>query len=119
MSAWVLPTELGEYREILRQECERRVLFSFQHGGMILSLGLHIDGYRECDGPIDPSMVLDGSWHHCAGTFDGEAMRVYVDGVEVGDDALAHGETRLDELFKALLEELMTGRLSAVPLIDE
>ncbi len=27
--------------------------------------------------------------------------------------------TLLDELFKAMLEELMTGRLSAVPLTDD
>ncbi len=83
LSAWVLPTDLGVYREILRQECGRRVLFSFQHDGTILSLGLNIDGYVECDGSIDPARVLDGEWHHCAGTFDGTTMRVYLDGVEV------------------------------------
>ena len=33
-------------------------------------------------------------------------------------DSLAKEEAFLDELFKAILEELMTGRLSAVPLIE-
>ncbi|MBD3175632.1 MAG: hypothetical protein GF320_10660 [Armatimonadia bacterium] len=84
VSAWVLPTDLSGYREILRQECDRRVLFSFQHGGGILALGLNIGGYMECDAPVDPAAVLDGNWHHCAATFDGETMRVYLDGSEIG-----------------------------------
>jgi hypothetical protein len=28
--------------------------------------------------------VFDGEWHHVAGTFDGQAVRLYVDGVEQG-----------------------------------
>jgi hypothetical protein len=34
-------------------------------------------------------------------------------------DALEKESSLLDELFKAMLEELMTGRLSALPLIKE
>jgi len=85
LSAWVIPTDLSNYREIFRKEDgENRVLFSFQGDGTILSLGLNIDGYIECDAPIRPEQVLDGNWHLCAATFDGRAMRVYLDSVEVG-----------------------------------
>ncbi|MDD4871205.1 MAG: hypothetical protein PHR77_11655 [Kiritimatiellae bacterium] len=84
ISAWVRPLDLGNYKEIMRQECESRVLFSFQNHGSILSLGLNIDGYAECDASISADKILAGLWHHCAGTFDGETMRVYLDGVEVG-----------------------------------
>ncbi len=85
LSAWTKPEDLGTYKEIFRKEDgERRVLFSFQHDGMILSLGLNIDGYVECDAPLDPARVLDGMWHHCAATFDGRMMRVYLDGKEIG-----------------------------------
>ncbi|NIA14194.1 MAG: hypothetical protein GWP08_08935 [Nitrospiraceae bacterium] len=84
LSAWVRPTDLGGYREIFRQECGERILFSFQASGTILSLGLNVDGYEECDARIDAKAVSDGLWHHCAATFDGETMRVYLDGVEVG-----------------------------------
>jgi len=83
-SAWTRPTNLSGYREIFRQECPERLLFSFQNNGTILSLGLNVDGYEECDAPIDPAQVLDGAWHHCAATFDGRVMRVYLDGEEVG-----------------------------------
>ncbi len=80
-SVWVLPTDLRGYREIFRKEDgDNRVLFSFQNDGHILSLGLNIDGYVECDARIDPNQVLDGLWHHCAATFDGREMCVYLDG---------------------------------------
>jgi hypothetical protein len=81
LSVWTLPTDLRGYREIFRKEDgDHRILFSFQNDGNILSLGLNINGYVECDARIDPNQVLDGLWHHCAATFDGREMRVYFDG---------------------------------------
>jgi hypothetical protein len=32
----------------------------------------------------DPAQVWDGKWHHVAGTFDGNSVRFFVDGGEVG-----------------------------------
>lgn len=83
-SVWAKPSELGGNREIFRQECGKRLLFSFQGSGHILTLGLNVGGYVECDAKITPGQVLDGWWHHCAATFDGKCMRVYLDGKEVG-----------------------------------
>ena len=84
-SAWAKPTELSSYREIFRKEDGNdRVLFSFQNDGTILSLGLNVGGYVECDAKITPERVRDGRWHHCAATFDGRWMRVYLDGDEIG-----------------------------------
>ena len=84
-SAWVKPAGFDPYNEIFRKEDgEQRVLFSFQEKGTILSLGLNIGGYLECDAKIDPLEVADGQWHHCAATFDGEWMRVYLDGRLIG-----------------------------------
>ena len=72
LSAWVMPTEFAACNEIFRKEDgDARVLFSFQEEGSILSLGLNIGGYVECDAKIEPDQLLDGRWHHCAGTFDG------------------------------------------------
>lgn len=86
ISAWVVPTDLSTYREIFRKEDgDNRVLFSFQNDGRYLSLGLNIGGYVECDAPIQPEQVLDGRWHHCAATFDGTWIRVYLDGVKIGE----------------------------------
>ena len=87
ISAWVKPEELANYREIFRKEDgDRRILFSFQGNGGILSLGLHVDraGYDELDARVDPASLLDGRWRHVAGTFDGRKMRVYLDGLQIG-----------------------------------
>ncbi|MBN1346777.1 MAG: PD40 domain-containing protein, partial [Phycisphaerae bacterium] len=84
LSAWAKPTDVSGYREIFRQEADQRLLFSFQESGSILSLGLNIGGYIECDGKISSAQLLDGWWHHCAATFDGKCMRIYFDGKEVG-----------------------------------
>ncbi len=84
-SAWVRPEGFDQYNEIFRKDDgDNRLLFSFQNNGSILSLGLNVGGYIECDAPIDPACLLDGLWHHVAATFDGKAMRVYLDGQEVG-----------------------------------
>ncbi len=86
LSAWTIPVDLGSFREIFRKEDgDQRVLFSYQGDGTILSLGLNIGGYVECDAEVNPANVLDGNWHHCAATFDGELMRVYLDGRQIGE----------------------------------
>ena len=126
LSAWTKPTELGSYREIFRKEDGNdRVLFSFQNDGTILSLGLNIGGYVECDAKISPERVLDGRWHHCAATFDGRWMRVYLDGDEIGSlqrpgevcaGGSAHGcigSSNGGECFQGSLDDL---RIYAGPL---
>lgn len=86
ISAWVKPDELSGCREIFRKEDgDRRILFSFQQDGRILSLGLQTEGtgYEELDAPVDPAMLVDHHWHHVAGTYDGSKMAVFVDGLMV------------------------------------
>lgn len=85
LSVWVRPTSFDRYNEIFRKENgDNRILFSFQEHATVLSLGLNINGNIECDAVMKPEQVLDGSWHHCAATFDGKMMRVYLDGKEIG-----------------------------------
>ncbi len=86
LSAWVQPTGCDQYNEIFRKEDgTNRVLFAFQESMTVLSLGLNVGGYVECDAKIAREQVLDGTWHHCAATFDGQFMRVYLDGKEIGN----------------------------------
>ena len=42
------------------------------------------DGGAFVPSPDAPSTVWDGNWHLVVGTFDGAAVRLYVDGVQVG-----------------------------------
>lgn len=87
IAAWVRPAELSGYREVFRKEDgDRRILFSFQNDGHILSLGLQTEGtgYQELDAPVDPSALIDRQWHHIGGTYDGNRMTVYLDGLMIG-----------------------------------
>lgn len=47
----------------------------------------YADGSAEgtyVESPVDSPDILDGNWHHLVGTYDQTAVRLYVDGVEVG-----------------------------------
>ena len=85
LSAWIMPVAFERYNEIFRKEdVDNRVLFAFQGKGNVLSLGLNLNGYIECDAAMNPKQVLDGLWHLATATYDGKIMRVYLDGREIG-----------------------------------
>jgi Concanavalin A-like lectin/glucanases superfamily len=56
-------------------------LYSGFKGGLAFYVS---DGTGFTLSPVAGVEVWDGRWHHAAGTFDGETVRLYVDGVEVG-----------------------------------
>jgi concanavalin A-like lectin/glucanase superfamily protein len=48
-------------------------------------LGFYIyDGSAWKRSPEAGASVWDGRWHHAAGTYDGQMLRLFVDGVEIG-----------------------------------
>ena len=48
-------------------------------------LGFYVyDGTAWMRSPEADASVWDGRWHHAAGTYDGQMLRLYVDGVQVG-----------------------------------
>ncbi len=48
-------------------------------------LGFYVyDGTDWMRSPEADASVWDGRWHHAAGTYDGQTLRLFVDGVEVG-----------------------------------
>ncbi|GHT17024.1 hypothetical protein FACS1894189_2140 [Planctomycetales bacterium] len=93
-AVWVAPRSLNGNVEILRKEDlghgygndeTPRLLFAFQDNGRFLTLGMNTGGnYAELDAFIIKEELLDEKWHHVAGTFDGKAMHVYLDGKEIG-----------------------------------
>ncbi len=51
-----------------------------------LWFGLGIAGkYTEISAAYDPKKLADGNWHHVAGTFDGQHLRLYIDGAKVSE----------------------------------
>jgi hypothetical protein len=82
------PSSPGTYRYVISRggrSCYSAVwgLYTASTGGMAFYV---FDGSRYYLSPTArASDVWDGAWHHIAGTFDGSALRLYVDGRQVGD----------------------------------
>jgi len=88
-TAWIAPKSLDNASIIRKEDVghhgENRLLFAFQNNGKFLSLGINCGGnYAECDAIVSTQELCDGKWHLAAGTFDGQIMRVYLDGREIG-----------------------------------
>jgi len=89
-SVWILPQPNAEYATLIRKEdagvhSENRLLFALQKHGRYLTLGINCGGnYAECDAIISPEEIYDGAWHLATATFDGQWMRVFLDGREAG-----------------------------------
>ncbi len=106
-SVWAQPRDLSVFREIIRKEDgNQRFLFSFQNDGRFLSLGLNInDVYYECDAPVNIGDVLDNQWHFLCGSFDGQKMRVFLDGQIIGGrifNSVGSFQTMSDEVYENL-----------------
>lgn len=91
IAAWVRTSSTpDEWMEIYRKDDgEARQLLALGRTGYYgLWLGLGIDGqYVEVGGQLDRQSVGDGQWHHVAGTFDGQTVRLYFDGQPIGSQA--------------------------------
>lgn len=95
VEAWVHPTALHHnyYNIIRRNGPSGNWLLAFQNNGVNISFGIRTSsGYTELDVPISTTGVTFlNQWHHLSGVWDGSTMRLYVDGVQVGQKS--HGGT--------------------------
>jgi len=83
MAAWVRTSDTdGFWNRIVDKDCYRGYTLSL--GGGPYQRGSRGKLLMEVDGSWMTSdrAVGDDRWHHVAGTFDGEFLRLYVDGVE-------------------------------------
>ena len=72
--------------------------------------------------PVGGTTIWDNQWHHVAGTYDGETVRLYVDGVQAGTGTSAtfpigYGLAPSDDFFIGIYKGLCT--LPFKGLIDE
>jgi len=81
LEAWVNPTAVSGWRTILMKELDA-IYYLYGSGGTAghPGVGVNIGGYREIFGP---SALPLNAWSHVAGTYDGSALRLYVNGVQV------------------------------------
>ncbi len=88
--AWIKPTVESKGKQtVFRIEDggDRRFMaIGGAKGIWGLWFGLGIGGkYTEISAAYEPAKLIDGQWHHVAGTFDGKQMRLYIDGKKVGE----------------------------------
>ncbi len=93
VTAWVSPQDLetDRFSHIIRKASGRfgsGYLFAFQNRGRELSLGINNSAGEESNTSIEPSYFARGTWHFVAGTYDGRAFRIYVDGRLIGTQPL-------------------------------
>ncbi|MCH8924022.1 MAG: polysaccharide deacetylase family protein, partial [Planctomycetes bacterium] len=88
--AWIKPSTMtDEWQTIFRKEDgnQRRLLSIGRTDdvwGLWLGLGI-ANQYREFGAKYAKEKLADGQWHHVAGSFDGEWLRLYVDGKQIGE----------------------------------
>jgi Concanavalin A-like lectin/glucanases superfamily len=69
-------------------------LYTGEHGGLALYV---LDGSRYVvSAAARPADIWDGRWHHIAGTYDGQTVRLFVDGRQVGNGTPAAGAIDYD-----------------------
>lgn len=109
VEAWVNSTYLtapGAYGYIVSKGAAdyrgaSYALVTSNHSGLWFYIG---NGSAFQYSPDPGSAIWDGNWHHVIGTYDGSYVRLYVDGVEVGngarlDNALGFGLPNTNDLF--------------------
>ena len=85
--AWVRASQSpGAYRYIAAEGARACIasqyaLYTGASGGLAFYID---DGQTEYISPDAGQGIWDGNWHAVAGTFDGQAVRLYVDGAQIG-----------------------------------
>jgi len=68
--------------------------YALYTGGSVDAPGLRFYVWTGSSGPVSPAApntIWDGNWHLAAGTYDGAAVRLYIDGRQVGTGTPASG----------------------------
>ncbi len=86
MEAWVKPTGGGNYARIA--DTSEATLISKWGGGNNFTFLLNVNGSQKAI--IAPTAYTTGTWYHVAGTYDGSAVKLYVNGTLI-DSVAATG----------------------------
>src|SRR6202011_4717079 len=86
VDAWVKASATGTYAYLLSKGANANAaasyaLYTGSSGGLFFYI---YNGTATAISPDAGTAIWDNNWHHVAGTFDGTAVRLFVDGVQVG-----------------------------------
>jgi hypothetical protein len=97
VQSWVKSVAPGSYKYILAKSrlsgWSSYALYTAGNGGITfyVSVGDSGNGTLVLSPSADPGVVWDGAWHQVTGMYDGAAVRLFVDGLEVGTGTAASG----------------------------
>ena len=101
VDAWVrAPESPGRWRYVLSKgsvDCDHSAygLYSGFSGGMAFYVS-SLSQYT-ISPEVSSATVWDGGWHHVIGSYDGERVRLWIDGSQVGD---GHADEHADRLHE-------------------
>lgn len=127
LTAWIGEKEIGGHQFVFHKSTgntDRNYIMNIQ-----LDTGFFVSGFCTAnDGAwrsvVSTTNVADGQWHHLAGTYDGEAFKVYVDGVLekttvlVGGPALNDAPPRIGrganqaQPFTGIIDEILVANVA-------
>lgn len=88
VAAWVEASSVGPYRYIVDkgvEQCDASyALYTGPSGGLFFYICNDTIG-GDVVSPDAGTAIWDGKYHHVVGTFDGSAVRLFVDGLQVGN----------------------------------
>jgi len=99
VEGWVrAPRSPGQFKYVIVKGGERCEAGSFGlytsiNGGMAFYV---YDGRRWWRSPMVGTAIWDGEWHHIAGSYDGERVRLFVDGWQIGAGTAFSGAIEYD-----------------------
>lgn len=89
VEAWIKPANLPAYMGILTRDSGARYNFYVQKSGLYFLVAMQREGGTDWGRLTVGNVLTPGKWQHVAATYDGEAIRLYVNGVEVGKQSVS------------------------------
>jgi PKD repeat protein len=121
LEAWVYPTALSGWRTVILQE---------RPDGLVYALYAHSDVSRPAiyvhtgadAGAVGGTSLPLNTWSHLAGTYDGTTLRLYINGLEVGQQDVAGDIVTTDGVVRlggnSVWGEFFAGRIDEVRIYN-
>lgn len=88
LEAWIkIENFNGSFNDIITKQTPKNIMMNVQQGTGLVANAFFLNGANQIVRGSTP--VTDGEWHYIVSTYDGEKLRVFVDGELDGELAIA------------------------------